>query len=107
MRWRRGVSTGTCVSRRASHRTMSEPAPRIGIVKRSLTIKGHRTSVSLERAFWDGLCRIAAARALPIAALVAEIDVQRQGANLSSAIRVFVLETLADTALGAEPISAD
>jgi predicted DNA-binding ribbon-helix-helix protein len=62
------------------------------IVKHSLAVAGHRTSISLEQAFWEGLRRIAAERDVSIAALVAEIDATRGAANLSSAIRVFVLE---------------
>lgn len=65
------------------------------IAKHSLAVAGHRTSISLEQAFWEGLRRIAAERGLSIAALVAEIDTARGSANLSSAIRVFVLELLA------------
>lgn len=60
--------------------------------KRSLSIRGHRTSISLEPEFFDALASIAAARAIPLAALVAEIDSGRaRDANLSSALRVFVL----------------
>jgi predicted DNA-binding ribbon-helix-helix protein len=59
--------------------------------KHSLTIAGHRTSISLERAFWDGLRRIAALRGASVASLVAEIDAARGATNLSSAIRVYVL----------------
>ncbi|NNM71506.1 ribbon-helix-helix domain-containing protein [Enterovirga aerilata] len=59
--------------------------------KRSLTIAGHRTSVSLEEPFWDALGRLAQARGLSVQALVAEIDRARGGSNLSSAIRVHVL----------------
>jgi predicted DNA-binding ribbon-helix-helix protein len=62
------------------------------IAKYSLAIAGHRTSISLEQAFWDGLRGLAAERGMSIAALVAEIDADRGVANLSSAIRVFVLE---------------
>jgi predicted DNA-binding ribbon-helix-helix protein len=62
-----------------------------GIVKRSVAIAGHRTSVSLEPPFWDALKDIAAERALSVQALIGEIDAGRGGANLSSAIRVFVL----------------
>jgi predicted DNA-binding ribbon-helix-helix protein len=62
------------------------------VVKRSLVIAGHRTSISLEDAFWRRLRRIAAARALSLNRLAAMIDASRDGANLSSAIRVFVLE---------------
>ncbi|HSV00204.1 MAG TPA: ribbon-helix-helix domain-containing protein [Roseiarcus sp.] len=62
------------------------------VVKRSLVIAGHRTSVSLEDAFWRGLRRIAAERGLSLNRLAALIDASRGGANLSSAIRVFVLE---------------
>lgn len=62
------------------------------VAKRSLTVAGHRTSISLEDAFWEGLRDIAAARASTVAGLVAEIDRGRGAANLSSAIRVFVLD---------------
>ena len=63
-----------------------------GIVKRSIAIAGHRTSISLEAAFWTGLKDIAAARGITVQALVGEIDAARATGNLSSAIRVFVLE---------------
>ena len=62
------------------------------VVKRSLVIAGHRTSVSLEDAFWRRLRCIAAERGLSLNRLAAMIDASRGGANLSSAIRVFVLE---------------
>lgn len=60
--------------------------------KRSVTIAGHRTSLSLEGEFWAALAEIAAARGRPVAALIAEID-RREGrqTSLSSAIRLFVL----------------
>jgi predicted DNA-binding ribbon-helix-helix protein len=61
------------------------------IVKRSVRVAGHATSISLEAAFWQGLCDIAAARRMSVNALVATIDATRSG-NLSSAIRLFVLE---------------
>lgn len=61
-------------------------------VKHSLTLHGHRTSVSLEPAFWEALRAIADARAIPLNQLAAEIDDARQGdAGLASAIRVHVL----------------
>jgi predicted DNA-binding ribbon-helix-helix protein len=63
-----------------------------GVLKRSLRIAGHATSISLEPAFWDALCEIAERRGLSVASLVTEIDRERNG-NLSSAIRVFVLES--------------
>ena len=59
--------------------------------KRSLTIAGHRTSVSLEEPFWDALKEIAAADGLTVAALIAAIDGGRDGVNLSSALRLHVL----------------
>lgn len=63
------------------------------VQKRSVTIRGHRTSYSLERPFFDDLQAIAAARGLPLAALVAEVDADRpREANLSSALRIYVLE---------------
>lgn len=58
-----------------------------------MTIAGHRTSVSLEQAFWDALKEIAAADGLSMNALVAGIDADRSG-NLSSGLRVFVLQRL-------------
>jgi predicted DNA-binding ribbon-helix-helix protein len=67
------------------------PGDDAGVVKRSVAIAGHRTSVSLEAPFWDALKDIAAARGASVQALVGEIDAGRGGANLSSAIRVFVL----------------
>ncbi len=67
------------------------------IVKRSITIRGHRTSISIEDPFWTRLQAIAEARSQPIAAIVAGIDSGREpGSNLSSAVRLFVL----DEALG-------
>lgn len=62
--------------------------------KRSLDIAGHRTSVSLEDAFWNTLREIAVAEGVSLASLIARIDAARQGENLSSAIRVFVLERM-------------
>lgn len=59
--------------------------------KRSLTIAGHRTSVSLEEPFWDALKDIAAAEGLTVAALIATIDSGREAVNLSSALRLHVL----------------
>ncbi|MFP7572072.1 ribbon-helix-helix domain-containing protein [Marivita sp. S2033] len=61
-------------------------------VKRSLTLRGHRTSVSLEDAFWQAFRDIAAERGTPINALAARIDEERDiDVGLASAIRVFVL----------------
>ena len=60
--------------------------------KRSLTIAGHRTSLSLEPEFWEALNQAAAGRGVPLATLVAEIDTTRGGRNLSSAIRVWLLQ---------------
>jgi predicted DNA-binding ribbon-helix-helix protein len=63
-------------------------------VKHSFAIRGHRTSVSLEGAFWTALRRAAAERHIAIAVLVAEIDAARGDAGLSSAIRVWILRDL-------------
>ena len=62
------------------------------VVKRSIIIAGHKTSVSLEDAFWNGLKEIAGRRDITLSDLVAAIDSQRHHGNLSSAIRLFVLE---------------
>jgi predicted DNA-binding ribbon-helix-helix protein len=69
--------------------------------KHSVAIRGHRTSYSLEQPFFDELVRIAAARNLPLAALIAEIDETRaREANLSSAIRVYVLDWVKGGTIG-------
>jgi len=65
---------------------------RLDLGKRSLSIRGHRTSVSLEGAFWTRLKALASRRGQSLSAFVAEVDVARGEANLSSAIRVAVLE---------------
>ena len=62
------------------------------VVKRSIVIDGHKTSVSLEDAFWTGLREIAQAQHATLSTLVGEIDRTRQQGNLSSAIRLFVLD---------------
>jgi predicted DNA-binding ribbon-helix-helix protein len=68
--------------------------------KRSVTIDGHRTSISLEDGFWEELAAIAGARRLSLNALVAEIDRSRSApsadrkGNLSSALRLYVLDDL-------------
>jgi predicted DNA-binding ribbon-helix-helix protein len=62
------------------------------VIKRSIVIAGHKTSVSLEDAFWDGLKEIAGSRDTTLSDLVAAIDSERQHGNLSSAIRLFVLD---------------
>jgi predicted DNA-binding ribbon-helix-helix protein len=62
------------------------------VVKRSIVIAGHKTSVSLEDAFWKALKEIAGGRAITLSDLVASIDTDRRHGNLSSAIRLFVLE---------------
>jgi predicted DNA-binding ribbon-helix-helix protein len=77
-----------------------------GIVKRSVAIAGHRTSVSLEEPFWAALHDIARRRGRSVHGVIAEIDRERGGRNLSSAIRVFVLAALRERA-GVELSSAD
>jgi predicted DNA-binding ribbon-helix-helix protein len=62
------------------------------IVKRSIVVAGHKTSVSLEDAFWNGLKEIVRERHMTLSELVAEIAAQRRLGNLSSALRLFVLD---------------
>lgn len=71
------------------------------VVKRSIVIAGHKTSVSLEDAFWEALKEIAASRRLTLSDLVATIDSSRTQGNLSSAIRLFVLDHYRGAAGGA------
>ena len=62
------------------------------VVKRSIVVAGHKTSVSLEDAFWSGLKEIAAKRVTTLSDLVSEVDNQRQHTNLSSALQLLVLD---------------
>ena len=62
------------------------------VIKRSIVVSGHKTSVSLEDAFWNALKEIAKGRNVTLSDLVATIDSGRQHDNLSSTIRLFVLE---------------
>jgi predicted DNA-binding ribbon-helix-helix protein len=62
------------------------------VVKRSIVVHGHKTSVSLEHEFWSALKVIAGKRLMNLSDLVTAIDGQRQHSNLSSAIRLFVLD---------------
>jgi len=62
------------------------------IVKRSIVIAGHKTSVSLEDTFWTSLKEIAKGREMTLSDLVASIDIDRRHGNLSSTIRLLVLD---------------
>ena len=62
------------------------------VLKRSIIVGGHKTSVSLEEAFWNGVKEISGQRDMTLSELVGEIDSNRQQGNLSSAIRLFVLD---------------
>ncbi|HRJ68350.1 MAG TPA: ribbon-helix-helix domain-containing protein [Beijerinckiaceae bacterium] len=62
------------------------------VIKRSVSIAGHRTSISLEESFWNDLKVLAARRSVSAATLIAEVDGERRDTNLSSALRVHVLD---------------
>ena len=70
------------------------------VVKRSIVVGGHKTSVSLEEAFWNSMKEISAERAMTLSELVGEVDGARQQGNLSSAIRLFVLDHFKSRAVG-------
>jgi predicted DNA-binding ribbon-helix-helix protein len=70
------------------------------VVKRSIVIATHKTSVSLEDAFWNGLKEIAASRNMALSDLVSSIDSERKHGNLSSALRLFVLDHYRSQATG-------
>ena len=63
-----------------------------GIIKRSVMIAGHRTSVSLEELFWQELQKLAVQRDVSVAGLIGSVDASRKGGNLSSALRILVLQ---------------
>lgn len=79
-------------------RIAAPPGGFVGPAKRSITIAGHATSISLEPMFWQALEQAAAARSLPLSALVAQIDALRIVApdppNLASALRTWLLGTI-------------
>jgi len=79
--------------------TLRTRSLRTGLIKRSVRIAGHATSISLEAEFWRALQEIAEQRGVSVAALLAVIDAERQG-NLSSAVRLFVLDLCRRGALG-------
>jgi predicted DNA-binding ribbon-helix-helix protein len=64
------------------------------VVKRSIVIAGHKTSVSLEEPFWLGLKEIAQGQHVTLSTMVGDIDTRRRQGNLSSAIRLFVLDSV-------------
>lgn len=64
------------------------------VVKRSIVIGGHKTSVSLEEPFWLSLKEIAHGQRMTLSTMVGDIDTKRQQGNLSSAIRLFVLDSV-------------
>ena len=76
------------------------------VIKRSIVIAGHKTSVSLEDAFWKGLKEIADDRDVTLSDLVSAIDTDRQQGNLSSAIRLFVLDYFKSRANGSTPMDS-
>jgi predicted DNA-binding ribbon-helix-helix protein len=63
------------------------------VIKRSVVVAGHKTSVSLEDAFWKGLKEIAGDRDMTLSELIGTIDSERENGNLSSALRLFVLDS--------------
>jgi predicted DNA-binding ribbon-helix-helix protein len=77
---------------RPHHSNKGMTAMKSLIVKHSVIIRGHKTSVSLEKAFWNALKEIADLRGVAMTHLVTSIDAERKHANLSSAIRLFVLD---------------
>ncbi len=80
------------------------------VVKRSIVLHGHKTSVSLEDAFWVALKTIAGGLGMTLSELVETVDSKRQHANLSSAIRLFVLDFYRDQFLarmGRETLSRE
>jgi predicted DNA-binding ribbon-helix-helix protein len=76
----------------SKYRTRDDGLMKSAVVKRSVAVGGHRTSVSLEEEFWTQLKEIAGAKQITLSQLIARIDEGREHANLSSAIRVYVLQ---------------
>ena len=89
MRQRRKGAIASLIAHTSSRGAKSMKSP---VVKRSIVIAGHKTSVSLEDDFWDALKEIAAGRKATLSEVVANIDASRSQGNLSSAIRLFILD---------------
>jgi predicted DNA-binding ribbon-helix-helix protein len=77
------------------------------VVKRSIVVAGHKTSVSLEEAFWNSMKEISASRDMTLSDLVSEIDQGRKQGNLSSAIRLYVLDYYRSRVSGASMTTTD
>lgn len=76
-------------------------------IKRSFSIDGHKTSISLEEAFWDALKDAAEEEQTAVATLVAKIDKERGSAGLSSAVRVWLLKRLERRASGGSRVTTE
>lgn len=74
------------------------------VVKRSIVVSGHKTSVSLEDAFWASMKEISISRDMTMSNLITEIDKERREGNLSSAIRLYVLGYFRKLTAGSPPI---
>jgi predicted DNA-binding ribbon-helix-helix protein len=92
----RGPWSGACIAGREPHARMSHP------VKRSFTIGGHRTSISLEGPFWEALKEAASRKRMPLSRLIAQIDERRGTSGLSSAVRVWLLDYYRNTPVGGD-----
>jgi predicted DNA-binding ribbon-helix-helix protein len=77
------------------------------IIKRSVVIHGHKTSVSLEQPFWDAFRDLAEGERISTSALLRKVDAERNNSNLSSAIRVFVLRRIRELADARAPQQAE
>ena len=94
---------GPCVVQRQgssdhAHRSRSSSGSSGRPVKRSFTIGGHRTSISLEAPFWEALKAAAAHEGVPVSRLIARIDKDREGCGLSSAVRLWLFARRRDGA---------
>src|SRR6201991_4693547 len=109
--WPQQIRTRPRRAARETRRRIVEPASsqrrgrvmKSPVVKRSIVVAGHKTSVSLEEAFWNGMKEISGLRDMTLSELVGEIDSNRQQGNLSSAIRLFVLSYFRTRAMAAAP----
>ena len=79
--------TISAISARQSHRYTYSP-----VSKHNITLVGHKTSITLENQFWDGLREIACDENVAVSTLIEQIDTERTSDNLSSAIRLYVLD---------------
>ena len=102
-----GRRRSTILTRSLAFANMKRGMMKSPIIKRSVVVNGHKTSITLEDAFWIELRLIAAERKIGLGKLITQVDAERRDNNLSSALRLFVLAKYRPEAVAAPPAASD